>query len=296
MEIFRELFDGFEPLQITWAMIFAALGYLIKTAVDYNLNRKKSKTEQIQNIKFENIKEQDNFRKSLMTHVYKSRNSIKMILHQLLRHAKYKAEDNDRYKTRRPEFNYEAAEFLLAIGNLRAQLKIFLTYQFTQLEKSKWSMILIEKIEQFESILSYQGIYRGYQESLALFATKTPHNDLLQLLQSSDSFEEIYIEETTKWAKKIIYDFYDAWLEVFRVENIESIRYLMASNDFIPDKKENLNGIDLSKYVPKLIESDITAQLVNDLRVKDHSFDFIRGIDELWIALNDVFGELEKKS
>ncbi len=286
MDFLRDILNSLGAPQVTWAMIFAILGYLGKTIVDHYAQRRQTVSELQAKSGVEQAKEQEAVRVSILSQTLLANRDIGWVCHQFLGHAKNMAEAIIRHpeeKDRAPI--YSIKETVLGLGSLLAQLHNFRTYQYIRVQAQIHDVDLLKKIDNLEEILSRLGIYRRYQEDLALYALKGEHDDLTKFVESEKQRAKApsYLRETISWAEKLVNDFVNAWVDLGR----------QTPKDGQPTLAEL--GINLSEFIREDYRPEYEIKPdVAQLRVSDESVEFVRALTELHGELKAVFAKLDK--
>jgi len=290
MDLLRDFLNSLGTPQITWAMIFAALGYLGKTIVDYYTRRRQAINELHAKSEVERLKEQEAVRVSVLSQILLANRTIGWICHQFLGHAKNRAEAIIRQhvflhdeEVKLPV--YSITEMVLGLGSLLAQLQNFRTYQYIRIQAQIRDVNLLEKIDDLEEILSQQGVYRRYQADLALYALKAPHDDLAKIVKSGKQRAKApsYLREAITWAEKLVNDFVNAWIHLGRQ---------IPRNGYptLAELGTNLSEFIRQDYRP---EYEIKPD-ASQLQVSDESVEFVRALTELHTELRAVFAKLDR--
>jgi len=301
MDILLKILSSITLPQITWATIFAALGYLLKTLIEYYIQRKQKTNDLSSEAKFEQKKEQETVRVAVLGQVLQAQHDIHWIFHQFLGHAKNSAESQireDRLPKERKNADskahiYTTTAVALGLGRLFAQMKNFHTYQYIQTQKRLSGVDLLKKIDNLEDTLSKQGIYRNYQEDLSLYALKATHSDLEKIVASpkSRSKEPVYLSETVLWADRLMEDFVRAWMDFGRNSPRDDDCLTLEERSI---DLSQLTSIEFTKpYNPEYgeIKPDVPQ-----LRITDSTAVFVKTLNELYVELQAVFLKLDESS
>lgn len=294
MDFLSNIINSFGTPQVTWAMMFAILGYFGKTFIDYFVQKRKNVSDLQSKMGFEIEKEKENVNVSLLSQILPIKYSIADIRHKVFGHAWRRASEivkPTKPKNKRAiDFSaYETGAIVLGLGEILAKLNTFRTYQYIRVQAQFSDVDLTKKIDEFEDLLSRFGIYRGYQHELALYALKESLSNLAEIIESKKQREKapLFLVVSISLAEKFISDFINAWGKLISQK---------------PDRKQPTlgeSGMDLSEIVKtfqpiyKTLEPDIDIDL-SLLQVNNETVEFLRALNNLDTELQKLYTKLDK--
>jgi hypothetical protein len=299
MDFIKGLFDTIGTPQLTWAMIFAVLGYLGKSIVDHYLQNRKIINEINAKTSIESQKEQETVKISILSQILLTRSFMGQIFHQILGHAEPRARGavkNGKYTKLVTEMPfYPITQIVLGIGRLLAQLNNFQTYQYMSVQAGLMNVDLISRINEFEETLSKLGVFRGYQKELSLFSLQLEKHDFSEIIKSKKVREKTapFLASTITLAEKLENDFIEAWARIKAEEIQEPVsKKKRTSSDYYSLSEL---GIDFSIIMGEeyLINQRIEKD-VSKLKVNSDSVKIVKSLFNLYTELQSVFDKLNK--
>jgi hypothetical protein len=229
-------------------------------------------------------REQESIRVSILSQVLLAIETIERVFHQPLQHTKERYEARTEFNRSSEEIGYPVANMVLHLGRLLAQLRHFRTYQYIQIQNQVSVPDITTDVKAMEELLSNQGLYRSYQDELALYSLTASFSDLEKKIKlyKSQPVEPSFLAEGISWAERFIGDFGNAWTDYFRD---------VLRND-LPTLAER--GIDLSMFPVRDYRRSLHKESdPSQLRIMDESADFVQTLQKLYLDLKAFFVKLD---